>query len=399
MTDGYHSGMPGRARPYAALLGVLLVVAGGPARAGRAQAAGSGASGHGTATQSGHGTATQSGWWNRLQGPAEGEPDANPVRPLVPAVPKPPTVPPDAVAAGAGGGQPDKVAAVGLDLAVAPGAAVEGLVLRLEESKAGGANMGADQAKVTACPATVPWGPSQNAAWRERPAADCNLGSAGGVRADDGTWTFDLTAIARRWTAPDQPLAPNGVVLAVDPAGSAAPVQISWLDVDSGHVAVDLTVTPAAPAAAGAPGAGPATGAAPPAAPGVPSPGDAASGLPALPSPGGAPVSGGPAPAGRAAWSIGLSAAGSPDAPVTAAAAPAEVALPGTPARPGPAGPARPAVRFWARLPRASALLLPFAAALAVLVGLVLGPAGRPLPVFRREGGLSRALARRPPAA
>src|SRR5439155_27171547 len=96
--------------------------------------------------------------------------------------------------------------------------------------------------------ATVPWGPSQNAAWRERPAADCGLASAGGVRADDGTWTFDLTPIARLWAAPAQPLARNGVVLAVDPAGSPSPVQVSWLDVDSGHVAVDLTATPATPA-------------------------------------------------------------------------------------------------------------------------------------------------------
>src|SRR5437764_1467142 len=186
--------MFGRARPYATVLGLLLLVAGPvwPARGAHADTAGAGAGSRSSATQS--------GWWNRLQGPAEGEPDGNPVRPLVPAVPKPPTVPADAIATSAGAGQVDKVAAVALDLVLADGAAVDGLVLRLVESKAEGANVGSDKAKVTACPATVPWGPSQNAAWRERPAADCKLGSVDGVRAADGTWTFDLTAIARLWT-------------------------------------------------------------------------------------------------------------------------------------------------------------------------------------------------------
>src|SRR5437763_749430 len=215
--------MSGRARPHAVFLGLLLAV--GPVASARAA----------SETRS---APTQSGWWNRLQGPAEGEPDGNPLRPLVPAVPKPPTVPADAIATSGGAGQVDKVAAVGIDLGLGGGAGVAGLVLRLVESKAEGANVGSDKAKVTACPATVPWGPSQNAAWRERPAADCKLGSADGVRAADGTWTFDLTAIARLWTGAAPVLAPNGVVLAADPAASPSPVQISWLDVDSGHVAV-----------------------------------------------------------------------------------------------------------------------------------------------------------------
>src|SRR5438094_4654130 len=126
--------MSGRARPHAVFLGLLLAV--GPVASARAA----------SETRS---APTQSGWWNRLQGPAEGEPDGNPVRPLVPAVPKPPTVPADAIATSAGAGRVDKVAAVALDLVLAEGAAVDGLVLRLQESKAGGANVGADKAKVT----------------------------------------------------------------------------------------------------------------------------------------------------------------------------------------------------------------------------------------------------------
>ncbi|HWB35220.1 MAG TPA: hypothetical protein VHA75_04255 [Rugosimonospora sp.] len=52
-------------------------------------------------------------------------------------------------------------------------------------------------------------------------------------------------------------------------------------------------------------------------------------------------------------------------------------------------------VGFWERLPAWTALLVPVAVGLAVLISVALGPAGRPSPVHRREGGLSRALARR----
>jgi len=68
---------------------------------------------------------------------------------------------------------------------------------------------------------------------------------------------------------------------------------------------------------------------------------------------------------------------------------------PAAPGSNGEAVAARPAVGFWEHVPTPSALLVPVAAGLAVLVSLLLGPLGRPSPVFRREGGLSRALARR----
>src|SRR5690348_12311429 len=106
--------MSGRARRGAVLVGVLLAAA-GPVGPARAAAAGGGA---------GRSRATQDGWWNRFQGPADGEPDGNPVRPLVPPMPAPPTVPADSIAAGAAGGRVDKVAAVAIDLALADGVAV-----------------------------------------------------------------------------------------------------------------------------------------------------------------------------------------------------------------------------------------------------------------------------------
>ena len=386
--------MSGRARRGAVLVGVLLAATGpvGPARA----ADGGGA---------GHSRATQDGWWNRFQGLADGEPDGNPVRPLVPPMPGPPTVPADSIAAGAAGGQVDKVAAVAIELTLADGVTVGGLTLRLRESPAGGANVAADRAKVTACPATAAWGPGRNGAWHDRPVADCSLGSAEGVRAPDGTWTFDLTAIGRLWSDPVAPLAPNGVVLAVDPTGASSPVQVSWLDVETGNVSVELTGAPA----------GPATG-------------DAASGPTAA---GLGPAGAGPSRAGEgdgsgsgaagtaagfaAAGALGTLAPAASDQPASAVAAtPADGALgPGVAgSRPGrsdeagsapgaspggvfPVVRARAAVGFWEHIPVTAALLLPVAAGLAVLVGLVLGPFGRPAPVFRREGGLTRALARR----
>src|SRR5687767_14301230 len=117
--------MPGRARSgscgrgrRALAIGLLLLVTTPVAPAGAADS---------------RGAATQDGWWNRVQGPAEGEPDGNGLRPLVPAIPQPPNVPTDAIAASGGGGQVDKVAAVGIDVALADGARVEQLTLRLKE--------------------------------------------------------------------------------------------------------------------------------------------------------------------------------------------------------------------------------------------------------------------------
>ena len=351
------------------------------------------------------GAPTQDGWWNRLQGPAEGEPDGNPVRPFVPAVPKPPTVPGDAIATSAGAGQVDKVAAVGIDLALADGAVLDGLTLRLSESPAGGANVGAEMAKVTACPATVAWGPGQNAAWRERPASDCSLGSADGSRAADGTWTFDLTALGRLWADPpggpgvspvgSAPLAPNGVVLSVDPAGSPSPVQVSWLNFDSGKVAVELRATPAVPTPAA--DAGPAASAPVTAASSAPPYVDGAADSRTFAQ--GAGISADPFVYPSGLPTFAAAPAGSDAAAGIPSESPGEATLVAAPDRSDPVLRARPVFGLWERLPAPTVLLVPVAVGLAVLIGVVLGPMARPSPVFRREGGLSRALARRSLAA
>jgi hypothetical protein len=346
------------------------------------------------------GAASQDGWWNRLQGPAEGEPEGNPLRPLIPPVPNPPTVPADSIATSGGAGQVDKVAAVGIDLAVADGATVDGLTLRLVESTAGGANVGAEQAKVLACPATIPWGPAQNGAWRDRPVSDCSLGSAEGVRGADGTWTFDLTALGRLWGDPFAPLTPNGVVLAVDPSASPSPVQVSWLNFDSGKVVVELAATPGAPLPQdGAPG--PELLAAEASAPTLGAPYlDSAADSRAFPAQRGgvaadplAYASGQPTFAATPAAGSDPTDSGASSAPVAEVAQEGEGALSAPPAQPR----ARAGVDFWDQVPAPTALFVPVAVGLAVIIGMVLGPRGRPSPVFARQGGLSRALARRSP--
>ena len=184
------------------------------------------------------------------------------------------------------------------------------------------------------------------------------------------------------------------MVLSVDPAASPS-AQVSWLNFESGHVAVDLTVTPPS--------------AAPPADAGSPAPGTAAPVLPAsIPPYVDRPVAAAEFPVSRGgissdpfAYPSGqptFAATTSPaSSETTAQPPPAEVTLSAAPARPGPVVQARPAVDFWERVPAPTALLVPVVAGLAVLIGVVLGPVGRPTPVFHREGGLSRALARRNP--
>ncbi|MDQ3945827.1 MAG: hypothetical protein M3357_11880 [Actinomycetota bacterium] len=342
--------------------------------------------------------ATQDGWWNRLQGPQEGEPEGNPVRPLVPAVPPPPTVPGDAIAVAVAAGQPVLVAAVGIEIALPAGALVESLRLILKEAPSG--NVNAQGAKVLACPATAPWGPAKNAAWRDRPEVDCSLAVVNGERAEDGTWTFDLTDLASQWTGSfaAAPLGQNGVVLGIDAVASPGPTQVAWSDIETGNVVVELAATPGIPAGFES----------------SPSPGFAESGAPSTEAPSTEAASTEvtdaapeflPAPgttfSDPLAFPTGQPTFTNSTPVATGAPAPeATTALVATPAGPAPVTgtlQAQPAVGFWEDIPVSTVLLLPVALGLALLVGLTLGPGGRPLPTWPRAGGLSRALARRRP--
>ena len=391
MTGEYHLSVHRAVRPFrvtgrpvlaALLIPAAVLVAGLAARPAGALDAG----------PSGAAAATQDGWWNRLQGAQEGEPE-NPVRPLVPPAPAPPTIPGDTIVAGAALGQQTWVAAVGIEVALPPGGLVDALTLRLKESPSGGANLNPETAKVSACPAVIPWGPAKNAAWRDRPEADCTLASAEGVRAEDGTWSFDLTGVAQLWTDPFAPLAQNGVVLSVDPAASPGVTQVAWLDYDSGNVIVELLAS-VVPEPAFGPDVPPAT-----AAGGVPMQATEAAFGPTAELPPPVPVDAGPLFTDPFAFTGGGGSFLPPlttDVPVfTEPETPAALAAaPQAPSQP-PGRRAQPAVGFWENVPAAVALLAPVALGLALLVGLALGPSGRPLPVWGRAGGLSRALARR----
>jgi hypothetical protein len=334
--------------------------------------------------------ATQDGWWNRLQGPQEGEPEGNPLRPVLPALPPPPTVPGDATAVAVAGGQPVLLAAVGIQVDLPAGALVESLKLILKDAPSGHIN--SSGAKVVACPATIPWGPAKNAAWRDRPQSDCSLFSAEGVRGDDGTWTFDLTTLAIQWTDPFvAPLAQNGVVLGLDASTSPAPMQVAWSDFDTGNVVVEMVAT-GSPLA---PGSGFDST--------FPAPSSAEYGAPLTEVPYAAPelvpVTEPAFVADPLGFSAGQSAAYTYFTPVnTDVPAPDETAeLVAAPVPAPTTGTlrAQPVVGFWEDIPTPTALLVPVAFALALLLALTLGPGGRPLPSWPRAGGLSRALARR----
>ncbi len=334
--------------------------------------------------------ATQDGWWNRIQGPQEGEPEGNPLRPALPPVPPPPTVPGDATAVAVAAGQPVLLAAVGIEVIVPAGGLVESLKLIMKEAPSG--NINSTGAKVLACPAIIPWGPGKNAAWRDRPQSDCSLFQVEGVRGEDGSWTFDLTALGSQWVDPIAPLAQNGVVLGLDATTSPAPAQVAWSDFDTGNVVVEMVAS--ASSVTDDPGSQyeilPDGSFAPPS--------YAESSVPFTEVPYAVPTAGATFsdplafPSGQPTFTTYEPMV--PDVPATEATAEL-VAAPQTPAPVSGTFQAQPVVGFWEDIPAPTVLLLPVAFGLALLVGLILGPGGRPLPYWPRAGGLSRALARR----
>jgi hypothetical protein len=307
--------------------------------------------------------ADSEGWWNT--GPAT--PVTLPASPLGP-LPQPPApdLPDGAVPVAMRVGQAVRVGALGVVVDAAKGSHVNKLVLHLKEAAAAG-QQGAS-AKVRACPVTSFLAPESNGSPENLPEENCDVAHADGVRAADGTWTFDLTAIAAAWLDPFGTVEPNG--LRLDPVGDPpATFQVSFTGYEDATFETDIV--------AGAPAADPfATG--------------GATGAGAL---GGGSLDSGSLSAGTTDFP-----APSLDAP--AVAAPAVPAAPTTPvaAKPQVAAPvaasrAGDTVGNW---PLAVLLLLVAAVALALATAWTLGPAGRRRPeLARRQGGVSRALAGR----
>lgn len=304
--------------------------------------------------------ADRDGWWNRAKG-------GN--LPLTsPSVPFP--VPPNGLAVAASNGEPEKAAAVGIRLDVDPGA-FRRLILNLKESTSNGASVGVQVAAIKACAIEADWTPAKDGTWPP-PTAATDTGCTNGARSTEGVWSFDLSGIALRWL--EGGLAQNGVLL-VENANPPASFQVVWGDRTTPELTLglDVAVEEGAPEASApeAAGPGPATDEGPRSGGGSGfgsttatfgfSGGDAfATGVPQDP---------GPAPA--------------PAAPVVPAPAPA------------PAHPSQP-ISVGENIPAAAVLLGPMALFLAGLAAYSLGPAGNPSPLtIRREGGVSRALARR----
>ena len=149
-------------------------------------------------------TVDDAGWWNRLR-PRVDLPTGQPAAPPTPGVPA------GSLVVGATGGEPDALTAVGINPESPDGATVDSFVLTLREVADGGANLNTTFAAIVACPATGFWIGGENGVWETAPQFDCGLGEAAGTRAEDGTWSFDLQAIAQQWS--DGTLDPNGVVL------------------------------------------------------------------------------------------------------------------------------------------------------------------------------------------
>lgn len=304
-------------------------------------------------------TADKEGWWSASA-------DATAETPLPPP---PSTVPAGAIAVGAAGGQPDKVAAIGIVLDAKRGSVVERFVLTMKEAEGTGAQQG-EGAAIVACPVTAFFAPEENGALADAPDADCEVAHAEGSRADDGTWTFDLAPIADAWLDPFGTLNPNGIRL--NPGGET-PFQVSLTGMEDATFDVAISppqedddpfdsVTTTVPGGFG----------------GSRSPGGSSG------SSGSGAIAVAPPPE---------VAVGDDESPATTVPAGADDAAATEAAAPSRAGDTS------GNLPFGVWLLLLGALGIALLAMWHLGPAGRvPHAKIQRSGGVSRALAARPPS-
>ncbi len=315
---------------------------------------------HPAAAQTPSVAADRDGWWNRAKG-------GN--LPLTsPTVPFP--VPPNGLAVAASNGEPEKAAAVGIRLEVDP-AAFRRLILNLKESTSNGSSVGVQVAAIKACAIEADWTPAKDGTWPP-PTAATDSGCTNGARSAEGVWSFDLSAIALRWL--EGGLAQNGVVL-VENANPPASFQVVWGDRTTPELSFGLdVVVEEGRSDASAP--------------------EAAGSDPAMNE---GPVGGGGSGFGSTTATFGFSGG---DAFATAVPQdPAPAPAPAAPVVPAPGQgrgvPVRP-ISVGENLPPAAALLGPLALFLAGLAAYSLGPAGNPSALtVRREGGVSRALARR----
>lgn len=311
--------------------------------------------------ESGPVIADKEGWWSQARDATTGTPAGG----GVPALPE--TVPEGAIAIAATGGQINKVAALGIVLDAGRGSTVSTFTLTMKEAEGTGAQQNPGDAAIVACPITDFFAGAENGALQDAPAADCEAASAEGTRADDGTWTFDLTAIADVWLDPFGTINPNGIRF--DPTGTGT-FQVSLTGMDD--ATFDVSIAPAEEDE---------------------DPFDAST----TTVPGGFSGSGSSSSGSSDFSTSPPPAVDSPAGDATATPAPPTTAASGSgEAAAAPA--ARPAGDTSGNLPGGLPLLFVLGAAVALLMAWHLGPAGRkPHATTQRSGGVSRALAARPP--
>lgn len=314
------------------------------------------------AQTTGSASVSSEGWWNATPTVFEELP-ATPLGALpVPSTPAP-DVPEGSVPVAMRGGEPSRVGAIGITVDAPAGSQVGRFVLTLKEAPNPGAQQGTGAA-VRACPITSFLVPETNGPANEMPEADCEVASADGQRAEDGTWTFDLAPIASVWLDEAGTVQPNGVRL--DPVGEPpASFQVAFTGVED--AVLDVDITPGAPSA------------------------DPFATTGSLSS-------------GGAGGSFDTSTfdTGGVDVASPSATVPTSGGTTGSEAEQAPAGRTLPVAasgRVGDTLGNWGPTVVLLAAAavlLALAMGLNLGPMGRQRPdLGRRQGGVSRALARR----
>lgn len=185
-------------------------------------------------------TVDKVGWWHS-KNVATSTPAANVT------VPPPPGVPAGTLAVGAQNGDPDRIAAVGIIPEATTGDVITSFTLTMKEAGPPASGFNGAAAKIIACPITAFWVGGENGTWDTKPAYDCELASAPGTRAEDGTWTFDLLAIGQVWVDPAGTVAPDGVVL-VEDATAPESFQTVFATSGEGAITVALLYEPGAPA-------------------------------------------------------------------------------------------------------------------------------------------------------
>lgn len=314
-------------------------------------------------------TIDKTGWWNRATSATP-----TPAGPVT--VPPPPGIPEGDLAVGRLGSEVTAMAAVGIQPEEGPGATVESFTLTLREDPDAAANQAVDEATILACPIISFWAGGDNGPWDTQPEHDCAAASAPGVRADDGTWTFDLTAIGALWFDTFGTIRADGVVLVPDD-GTEGSFQVVWQGIDA--IDVELRAQPGP--------AGDDPFAAPPA---FDPPADA--GLSSGPGGGGSSIFSPPRVTTPPTVTSPPAIDGAPvDTGADADADADEVA--GAPAA-GDVPRGTRAGTLVGNLPPAGLLLVPFALVTMFAMSYWLGPAGQPSTIDRR-GGVSRALALR----